>query len=328
MIRFGVIGTSWICEAFLTALRETDGAELTAVYSRSPDKAQQFAATHGAAHAFSELEQLAACSDVDAVYVASPNSCHCEQTVLLLERGKHVLCEKPLASNSRELTLMVAAARRSNRLLMEAMKSSFLPNWQAVRDNLPRIGQVRRIVSVKCQYSSRYDRFKANEPINTFDPAFSNGSLMDIGVYALYPILALFGEPQSVQAAGLLLSSGVDGQGTVTLSYPEMDAVAIHSKIADSLLPTELQGELGTIQLDRVSTPTKVTLRLRDGYSEELSRPQRQPLMCYELEAFCALLRAGKTESEVNSHALAAAVMRVLDEARRQVGVVFPADHK
>ncbi|WP_346355875.1 Gfo/Idh/MocA family oxidoreductase [Azotosporobacter soli] len=326
MIRFGIIGTSWISEAFLTALCQVEGACVTAVYSRTLEKAREFAARHGAEHSFCELADLAASDALDAVYIASPNSLHAAQAIFLLERGKHVLCEKPIAANSRELQAMIDAAQASGTLLMEAMKSSFLPNWQAVRDNIGRIGQVRRFVSVKCQYSSRYDLFKAGKPTNTFEPAFANGSLMDIGVYALYPILSLFGEPQTIQADGMLLSSGVDGQGSVTLRYPEMDAMALHSKVADSKLPSEIQGEEGTIIIDKISTPGKVTLLLRDGRSEDLSRTQEKHLMAYEIEEFCALLRAGRTESSVNSHALALQVMRVLDEARRQVGVVFPAD--
>ncbi|TVY01018.1 Gfo/Idh/MocA family protein [Paenibacillus cremeus] len=328
MIRFGIIGTNSITEQLIKSAREAEGFVLTAVYSRSEETAAQFADKHDIPHRFTDLEQMAASSELDAVYIASPNSFHARQAITLMNHGKHVLCEKPIASNRREVQEMFAAAKRNNVLLMEAMKSTLLPNFQAIQANLHKIGRVRRYVASFCQYSSRYDAFKAGVHVNTFDPAFSNGSLMDIGVYCLYPMVVLFGKPDRLQAEAVMLESGVDGEGSLLLKYEGMDAVILHSKITQSHQSSEIQGEKGTIVFERVSQPAKVEIRYLDGTVEELSQPQKANTMYYEVQSFMDLIRSGQTESPVNSYANSLAVMELMDEARRQIGLVYPADRQ
>ncbi|MEK8131030.1 Gfo/Idh/MocA family oxidoreductase [Paenibacillus filicis] len=328
MIRFGIIGTNWITEAFLKAAALTEGFELTSVYSRSEDKARSFAAQWGAAHSYSDLEAFAASPHLDAVYIASPTSLHAEQAMLCMRHGKHVLCEKPLASNAHEIEAMVATSQAHGVLLMEALKTTLLPNFEAIRENLPRIGKVRRYVANYGQYSSRYDAYKQGTVLNAFDPAFSNGSLMDLGVYGVYPLITLFGPPQKVLATGVLLESGVDGEGSVLMTYPGMEAVVMHAKITNSSLPSEIQGEDGSLVIDKISQPGRVELYLRDGSREDLTRPQDEQTMVYELREFLGILERGERESSVNSHLRSLQTMQVLDEARRQIGLVFPADLK
>lgn len=245
MIRFATIGTNWITERFIQAALETEQFALTAVYSRTEQKGKEFAAKFGDPQVYTDLEALASSSDIDAAYIASPNSLHAEQAILLMDHGKHVLCEKPMASNAAEIRRMIEAARRNDVLLMEALKSTLMPNFRAVHDNLYKIGRVRRYFSSYCQYSSRFDAFKQGKVLNAFNPAFSNGALMDLGIYCIYPMVTLFGKPESVQASAVMLSSGVDGEGSLIVRYPDMDGVIMYSKITDSYLPTEIQGRTG-----------------------------------------------------------------------------------
>ncbi len=128
MIRFATVGTNWITERFLEAASAIDDFQLTAVYSRTEERAAEFAGKHGAAHYFTSLKEMAESKAYDAVYLASPNAFHKEQAVLFMEHGKHVLCEKPFASNARETDEMIHAAKTNGVLLMEAMKTTFLPN--------------------------------------------------------------------------------------------------------------------------------------------------------------------------------------------------------
>ncbi|GJM74689.1 hypothetical protein HMSSN036_69050 [Paenibacillus macerans] len=109
MIRFGTIGTNWITERFIQAALETEQFVLTAVYSRTEEKGKEFAAKFGDPKVFTEVKVLAESADVDAVYIASPNSLHAEQAILLMDHGKHVLCEKPMASNAAEVRRMIEA---------------------------------------------------------------------------------------------------------------------------------------------------------------------------------------------------------------------------
>lgn len=326
MIRFGVVGTSWITEEFIRSATLTEDFCLSAVYSRTEEKARSFADKHGANHVFTDLATMAGSPEFDAVYIASPNSHHAKQAILFLSHKKHVICEKPIASNSKELEAMIECATANGVLLMEAMKSTFLPNMQSVRENLAKLGPVRRFFSNYCQYSSRYDTFKAGKPINTFDPSFSNGSIMDIGVYCIYPVIYLFGPPESVSANATMLSSGIDGCGSITLHYKDMEAIISHSKIANSLIPSEIQGENGNILIDKISTPENVKIVYRDGSTEDISRPQIPDLMFYEAREFIQLIKTGQLQSSINTFTLNRQVMRVMDEARKQIGLVFPAD--
>jgi predicted dehydrogenase len=326
MIRFATIGTNWITEAFIEAARKVEDFALTAVYSRTEEKAKEFATKTGAERTFTNLQELAKSKDIDAVYIASPNSLHAEQAILLMNHGKHVLCEKPMASNTKEVRAMIDAARRNDVVLMEAMKTTLLPNFQAIREHLHKIGKIRRYFASYCQYSSRYDAYKQGTILNAFNPAFSNGSLMDIGVYCIYPMVVLFGKPRRLQANSLKLESGVDGEGSILFDYGDMDAVVMYSKITNSYLPSEIQGEEGSILIDAIHTPTKVEIRYRDGRIEDITVPQEQPPMYYEAKEFMELVKSGKRESNINSHEHSLTTIELIEQARKQTGIVFPAD--
>jgi predicted dehydrogenase len=325
-IRFGVIGTNWITDRFVQAGLENEEFLLTAVYSRTQEKGEAFAAKYAGALIYTNLEEMVSSKEVDAIYIASPNSMHAEQAIICLNHGKHVICEKPAASNSAELRAVIEAARSNNVLFMEAMKSTFMPNFRIVKDNLYKIGRIRRYFASYCQYSSRYDAFLQGTVLNAFNPAYSNGSLMDLGIYCLYPMVALFGKPQTVQSVGVLLSSGVDGEGSIVMRYEDMDAVVMHSKIADSYVPAEIQGENGTLVIDKINQPYQVKIHYRDGTVEELTQPQVFESMYYEVQEFIQLLKDGERESSMNSHANSLAVAEIMEEARAQIGLRYASD--
>lgn len=326
MIKFGVIGTNWITDKFIKDASLDEDFKLNAVYSRTEERAKEFAEKYCVEHIFTDLYEMAKSPVIDAVYIASPNSLHAQQSILFLKNKKHVLCEKPLASNTKEVAQMIKAAKDNKVVLMEAMKTTFLPNYIAVKENLHKIGKIRKVIANFCQYSSRYDRYKQGKQFNIFNPAFSTGSLMDIGVYCVYPIVNLFGNPNDTMANGIMLESGVDGQGTVCLKYDDMEAVIIHSKITDSTTPSEVQGENGSIVIDKIAVPQRVIIHYRNGDIEDISVPQIKEDMYYETKEFINLIKKGKEQSDINSHDLSLSVMKVLDEARSQMGVVFSAD--
>ena len=251
-IRFGVIGTNNITDWVIAGGREDERFELAAVCSRTRERAEEFAAKHSIPHIFTSLEEMAKCPLIDAVYIATPNYMHARQSILCMDNGKHVLCEKPFASNAREVRAMIDAARRNNVTLMEAMISTLNPNFAIVKERIKQIGTVRRYFASYCQYSSRYDKFKEGIVLNAFKPELSNGAVMDIGIYTIYPMVALFGRPEKIDAQGVLLHTGVDGQGAVNLQYKGMNATILYSKIANSSLPTEIEGEEGNLLLDRI----------------------------------------------------------------------------
>ncbi|MCY8047109.1 Gfo/Idh/MocA family oxidoreductase [Bacillus haynesii] len=328
MIRFGVVGTNWITDRFLEAARLIEDFQLTAVYSRTGERGREFAEKYGAEAVFTDIGEMAESDVIDAVYIASPNSLHKEQAVTFMKSGKHVLCEKPLASHVKEAEEMIKTAQEHRVTFMEAMKTTFLPNFINIGRNLHKIGKVRRFTASYCQYSSRYDAYRNGTVLNAFNPALSNGSLMDIGVYCVHPAIVLFGKPLEVKANGLILESGTDGEGTVLLKYEEHEAVLMHSKISNSFIPAEIQGEEGSIIIDKIHRPEKIDIRYRDGRVEHLTLPDDKPAMFYETEEFINLIKLGRIESSLNTFERSIDTLAVMDEARKQIGIHFPADQK
>ncbi len=324
-VRMAVVGTNWITGALIDAGRTVEGFDVVAVCSRSEDSGRAFADRYGIARVHTSVEALAEDADVQAAYIASPNSLHAQQAITLLQAGKHVLGEKPLAANARQVSQMAAVAEESGTVLMEAYVAPWEPNVIAIREALPQVGAVRRVVLTKDQYSSRYDLLRAGELPNAFNPQFAAGALMDLGVYAVALSLHLFGPPNSVRATGVLLPSGVDGQGTLLLGYDGFEVVCLHSKVAPGGVGSQIAGEAGVILFDDCSVPTSVGLIPRGGPPQDLTRAQSPLHMRYEVEEFLACVRAGQ-QSQVWPVANSLAVLGILDEARRQVGVRFPSD--
>jgi len=325
-VRFGVIGTNFIVDKVLEAARLDHRFELTAIYSRTQERADEFAKKHNVPHTFTSLEDMLSSNLIDAVYIASPNSLHASQSILCMQHGKHVFCEKPFASNANEVKAMIAAAEKYNVRLMEAMKPTMTPNFSVIKDNLKEIGTIRKYFSCYCQYSSRYDKLKEGVILNAFDPSLSNGAVMDLGVYTIYPMVVLFGRPKKISATGLKLFTGADGQGSVNFEYEGMDATVMYSKIADSSLPTEIQGEEGTITADRINIINKVTLKKRGGEETIISTPNPTHEYYFEVAEFIDLIQKNERESTINSLENSLITIEIIDEIRKQLGIIYPAD--
>ncbi|MCQ6281713.1 Gfo/Idh/MocA family protein [Bacillus sp. EB600] len=327
MVRVGVVGTNWITDQLLDAAKPVKNFELTAVYSRTSERANEFANKYNVENIFTNLEEMASSSIIDAVYIATPNSYHAQQAILFLKNRKHVLCEKPLAANATEVKKMVETAKLNNVLLMEAMKSTLLPNFKIIQNNLHKVGQIRKFFSSYCQYSSRYDKYKEGIVLNAFNRIYANGALMDLGIYCLYPLIALFGEPRDIKATSIMLESGVDGEGSVLLKYEDKEAVVMYSKISNSYLPSEIQGENGCMIIDKLHTPEQVEIRYNDGSIEQLTVEQPYPVMYYEVKEFLDLIENRDTESSINSYKNSYKTMKVMDRIREQIGLNYPNDN-
>ena len=334
-IRFGVIGTNNISDWVIAGGRQDERFELVAVCSRTQERANEFAAKHNIPHTFTSLEEMASSPLIDAVYIATPNYVHAEQSILCMNHGKHVLCEKPFASNAREVKQMIEAAQRNNITLMEAMISTLNPNFIIAKEKLKDLGTIRRYFASYCQYSSRYDKFKEGIILNAFKPELSNGAVMDIGIYTIYPMVALFGKPQKIEAQGIVLHTGADGQGAVNFQYDGMNATVLYSKIANSALPTEIEGEAGNLLLDKIHItkqvdfiPRQVTAqgKEQENYCQSIGVPLDKSEYYYEMAEFMNLIEEGKQQSIVNSWENSLTTLEIIDEIRRQLGVHYPAD--
>ncbi len=325
MIRFGMIGTGKIAEKFWQANRYGKDFELTAVYSRTLERARQFGFQKGQLQYFDDLEAFANSDCIDAVYVASPNCCHYEQVMTLLKAGKHVLCEKPMASNLEQAQEMFAEAEKQNLILLEGMRSIYAPSFQKMIPYMETLGTIRRATLQYCQYSSRYDNYKRGIVENAFKPELSNGALMDIGVYVVSCMIRLFGAPKSIKASGVKLHNGVDGAGTILMEYPDMIGEAIYSKITDSAMPSQIQGEDASMLIQEIENVKDLRI-VRKGVVQSIHFEQSDNILNYETQEFIKMIKTGMGWEK--SKEITLETMKVLDEARKQLHIVFPADKK
>lgn len=324
MVHFAVIGTNFITDSLIEAGRQCKDFYVQAVYSRSMEKAKQYAEKFDIPDCYDSLEKLADADNVDVVYVASPNALHASQSIQMLNAGKHVLCEKTIASNQKELKAMLEAAQKNNVIVLEAMRSVFDPGFKAIKENLPKLGKIRRATFQYCQYSRRYDNYKQGIVENAFKPELSNGALMDIGVYCVHPLVKLFGLPKSIFAHCLKLDNGAEASGTILAMYEDMQAELLYAKITDSILPSQIQGEEGSMIIEEIPDTKRIKIRYRDKRWEEIEVSKKENNMYYEVEELIRLIQEGENAEEHNQYSLWE--LEVMDEARRQMGIVFPAD--
>ena len=324
MIRFGIVGTNFVSDWMTEAIGMIRGAVAAAVYSRKKETGKAFAEKHGIDRVFTDFEEFIHWDGIDAVYIASPNFAHCKQAVAAMNSGKHVLCEKAIATNFGEFEKMREAAGNNQVILMEAMRPVHDPSCRILMDAMNTIGPVRRACIEYCQYSSRYDKFKEGVILNAFNPEYSNAAIMDIGVYCIHYCVRLFGMPDRIHAESSFLHNGMEGCGILLMNYGQMQVEVVYSKITESAFPSVIQGENGTLTIDRLSKPTKVMKIARDGTQTDLDYLSSENNMVHEVMDFMELIRQGDWDHEYLKYS--EITMKIMDEARRQTGIVFPVE--
>ena len=326
MLRFGTIGSGWIVDEYIHGAKDSGLWELTAVYSRTAERAQAFAQKHGAPLWFTDLEEMAASPQIDAVYIASPNALHFEQCRLFLERGKHVLCEKPLCAQGDKVAQLQQLAQERGLVFLEAIMYLHLPQRKILEDALGQLGKLSLVKLDFCQRSSKLDSYLDGELPNIFNPQMATGGWMDLGIYCLYPAIMLFGVPDHVRAHARFLSTGADGSGCVTLQYPDKTVVLTYSKTAQGTIGSEIQGEDGVIRIPHISKLINMTLTPVGEQEMPLSGPQEKYLqMSYEAAAFRDFIEQpeqNKARYRYVSH-LALNVSQVMKRAREEAGIYF-----
>ncbi len=348
-MRFGIIGTGRISDWVLKGAVLEPRFVAAAVCSRSEDTAIAFAAKHSIPKTFTDIGLMASDPSIDAIYIGTPNHTHHDIAIECMSHGKHVLCEKPLASNAREVREMIAAARANGVVLMEAMISTLSPNFRMVQERLKSLGTVRHYSGTFCQYSSKFDQLKRiiageeDSPVpSSFNLERSGGALMDIGIYPIYHMVTLFGRPKSVKANVTTCkvptsegSGNIDLQGCATFEYDGMSATAMYSKIADSRLRTEISCEDGILSLDQIHITRQVDFiphgtptsgRSSGPSKEDITVPCDPDEYLCEFKEFIDVIDNGRMESTNNSLANSLIVAEIMDEIRRQGEVSFPAD--
>lgn len=321
-VRWGILGAGHIARKFALGLQSTAGAELVAVGSRSQEKADAFGAEFNVTRHHGSYEALVADADVEAVYVATPHPMHAPHSILALQAGKVVLCEKPFTANAAQAEQIVAAARKAKKFCMEAMWSRFLPPVQRVKKLLAEgaIGEVRMVMAdfgFRCGW---------NPESRLLDPALAGGGLLDVGLYPLSLASMLMGPCR--QAVGLadVGATGVDEQAGMVLKYD-------HGRLAvlSCAVRTTTQHEawvFGTEGRIHLHAPwwrgSRITLYRGKDAPQDIDEPIAGNGYNYQAEEVARCLAAGKLESDLMPLAETLATMRTMDELRKQFGVKYP----
>jgi predicted dehydrogenase len=323
-VRWGIISTGRISRAFANALKETPGAVLAAVASRTTDAAQAFAAEFGAQHAYGSYQELVESPDVDIVYIGTPHNLHAANTLMALSAGKAVLCEKAFALNLREAGQMVALAREKKLFLMEAMWTRYMPALAEVK-RIIASGEIGKVSQVAADFGFQSG---AGPEHRLFNPALGGGALLDIGIYPLSISAALLGPVESVRAQAELGPTGVDVQTGFTLKHRDGGmSVCSCSLLARTPCELTVSGELGHVRMNtRFHHTQSLTVVLADGSSRTVPTPYIGNGYAHEAIEAQRCFKAGLIESPDMTHDETLALMAVMDEVRRQVGVAYAAD--
>lgn len=325
-MKYGTIGTSWITEAYIRGARLTDKWELAAVYSRDEAKGRAFAAQFGDPPVYTDLVRMAE-SDIEAVYIASPNSLHEEHSRLFLEHGKHVLCEKPISVTSEGLKRLQDLAEKKGLVYMEAIMLLHIPGRDVLHRAMRKIGRITSARLDFSQLSSQYVRLMEGGVPNVFNPRMAGGCLMDLGIYCVYAALDLFGKPEAVRTAASFLPTGADGSGGSLWTYPGTQVSLSYSKTGQSRLGSEILGDQGTVVLESVSKLTGIRIvynRLGESPEERLLEDvPKEELMRGEAADFArAILRREETREELGRWSkLALEACQMLEQMRGQAGI-------
>ena len=325
MIRLATVGTSGITEKFISAVKLTDRFCLETAYSRSADKGERFCKKHGFNSFCADINALANGSDIDAVYIASPNYLHYAQSKLFLENGKNVLCEKPITASAREYDELLNLADKKGVIYAEAIMSRHCKGRKILFDALAEIGEISAARIDYCQRSSRYDAFKNGKRMNIFDMSLGTGTLTDLGVYCVYAAADMFGMPNTVKATASYFENGADKSGAAVFGYDGLTAVLSYSKAGQSAIGSEIVGDKGTVKIGSVSQYADISL-VKNGKETKLwGCPTRDEIMGDEAIKFADYIENKNTENDYREVSeLTHTVHTCMDLIKQSAGIKYP----
>lgn len=286
MIRLATIGTSGICDEFLSAIALTDEFILSAVYSRNYNTGNDFAKKHNCNKVFTNLEEMAISEDIDAVYIASPNSFHYEQSKMFLENGKHVICEKPIVTMLSEYEELKLLADSKKLIYMEAIMSINSISRRAIISALNEIGDIRMVRIDFNQRSSRLDSFFKGEKVNIFDMSLKAGTLMDLGIYCVYATVDMFGIPKNIEASANFFKNGADSSGCAVFNYGDFSAILTYGKNGQGSIGSEIIGDKGVIKISSISQYNGVSLVKNNREIPLCEDFSKEKIMSFEAQKF------------------------------------------
>lgn len=325
MIRWGIIGAGGIAHKFAADLALVENSRLVAVASRTDAKAKEFAEQYNIPRHYGSYELLVKDNQVDVVYIATPHSHHYANTMMCIESGKAVLCEKAFAVNATQTREMIEKAKEKKVFLMEALWTKFLPHYKKLQALLD-AGVTGEVHSVLINFG-----FKPKKPVpaRLYDPALAGGTILDIGIYNVFMAMTVLGRPDYIDAHMTPADTGVDAQCAVLFKYKSGAMAQLFSSFTSDL-PTEaeISGPLGRIRLTHRFYAPESTIEFYPG------RPETKEIIPfdaenkgwgyqYEARHVVECLEKGLLESPVVTHQNTIDLMEVLDEIRLRAGIRY-----
>jgi predicted dehydrogenase len=314
--RWGIIGAGHIAGSFAKGLKVLPNARCYAIASRDGEKAASFAAEYGFEKSYDSYQAMLQDPQVDIVYVATPNNLHYTHTMMALDAGKHVLCEKPFAITCSQAMTMMRVSREKNLFLMEALWSRFLPSM-ITASRLLGEGVVGKPLLLQAEFGIHpvYD-----ENSRLFDPKLGGGSIADIGIYPIFLALFLFGDPLSMDVSSIPAPTGVDMTTTIVMTHREGRMSVLTSSFAfDMESDAKITGDAGRLRLCRMfHTPTKLMLR-RDVEEKETEIPVEMVGNGYNYEAAEVMrcIDEGMIESDIWNHSQTLRLLDIVERATK-----------
>jgi predicted dehydrogenase len=322
--RWGIIAPGKMAAKFSNGLKILGNAELYAVASRNPERAEKFARDHGFKKHYSSYEELVSDPDVDIVYIASPHSHHHDHALLCLKNKKAVLCEKAFALNSREAEEMIEEAKRQKVFLLEALWPPFQPCYKKASEILA-AGTTGSTVHLHA-YFSFIPPFEPED--RKFNVSLGGGSLLDIGIYPVIDVLTFMGVPDEVKAFASFGSTGSEESISAVFRYNDGRMATIYSSFKTNTgIGCEILGTKGNLTVSRGRDMNQRVILGMHGAEKE-TFVYNPPALGYhwEAEEVMRCLGEGLTESPVVPHSFSRKLMNTLDRIRDAAGIVFPAD--
>ena len=327
-MRLGIVGAGMIVRGLFTFIHEVEGIELEAIASteKSIDKVRQMAKENHVKKAYLNFDELLNDEDIDVMYIATPNHLHYQMCKQALERGKHVICEKPFTSRVEELEELSQLAKEKHLFLFEAISTQYLPNVLKIKEKLSELGKIKIVTANYSQYSSRYNAFKEGIIQPAFDYTKSGGALMDLNIYNIRLMVALFGKPLKVNYMANI-EKNIDTSGIITLDYGNFKAVLIGAKDCKAPIATSIQGDQGCIS---IQTPANVLRSFKilhnDQREEEFDLQGDTHRMVYEFNEFVKMIENKDSDRANEMMEKSLIAMDIATKARIDAGVHFKAD--
>jgi len=324
-IRWGILGCGNIANKFATDLQMVSGSVLRAVASRDPERAQKFAIKHTAKRTYSNYTALVNDPDLDVIYVATTHNFHYEHAALCLAANKAVLCEKPICVNAQEAQKLVELSRKKDIFLMEAMWTLFFPTvTRLIKDidsgiiGTPQLVQADFGITKPPEAGSRF-----------YEKKLAAGALLDLGIYTInFSNIVFRSKPKGISGYAQFTDQGVDRLSTYNLIYSEGRQALLSAAIA---LPTPHQariyGDKGRIVVDDFYHPQQYQIILNGKKPQLVNEGFDGFGYLYEAREVQQCLLGGKTESTKCPLDETVAVMRIMDDLRKQWGLRYPNEN-